>query len=114
MAMQSCRECPLSSTLCSVIEYRSGFSLERGLQKEGILGTLTYPCAKAFRSTEWELSLIGWLGKLSDRFQFFRTRETLRSLRYRLENHRSNFVVKELFLRGIPTFLPIPTSSGPN
>ena len=30
--MQACRECPLSSSLFSEIEYRSGFSLERGLQ----------------------------------------------------------------------------------
>lgn len=52
MAMQSCRECPLSNSLFSEIEYRSGFSLERGLQKVGILGTLTYPCAKAFRSAD--------------------------------------------------------------
>ena len=41
------------------------------------------------------------------------TGETLRSLEHRMETDRLNLAVKELFQLGIPTFLPVATSSSP-
>ena len=61
VVMQSCRECPLLSNSFPVIEYRPGFSLERGSQKADILGTstLTYTVCQSLRINRVGTILIG-------------------------------------------------------